>query len=1416
MAITENTVLKVDLDARDGLRESESLDRVLAKLEKTGNRLDKVFSKLQAQSSKTSNSFEKIRNSSNKTEDALKKINKTTVFGKLNSQSKAANDHLKAVASNAKKTEDALKKVGKTSSIPKIGRDSRKAANDVNYLSKSTGGLGSKLLNLKNIIAGGIFAGLARTAVGAIDGLKNVNALLNIVSTSTADFKRTQLELFQVAQNSYASIKDTTRLYAGQAKQLATLGYEHAQQIKAVDLFGKALVTSGATTAEASAATLQWVQALGSGVLRGQEFNSIMENGRGVAIALADGLHTTIGNLRNMALEGKLSAKIVVDALLSQNDAIRDKFAKIPITIGKAWQQMRNSATVALSKVNDAIGDATGGIANFISKIAKSIDSVDFDKIITGAKIFSVILASRLLPAIVSTITRLSIVNLALAGYAVRTTIAAGATAMLSRGMALLGGPIGIIALVVGSFIAFKSSSDSATKATIRLRAQNKAIQSTIENVTALTHKATAASYANVDALRAQAKASRELELAQANSKIIKARVRLSAIDNNDFEFKGDAWTGSGQLQQFNEHKNKLIAEQTTKIETYKKSLAALEQGYKDFDKELAHTEIVQAKVNGGEAEAIAWKKRRAIEIAKEQKNIVKLLAKTKQQALTYGKTGVELAKLSPIYKQMTDKQQKSYLASIRQMEGLKKTKSGVNGVISEYDKLVGSMTKTINKQTLSHLEQIKLTKAYKTGNATQKTNLEILAKQQDALGASKIATTNTVKAQNSLIDSNKALTSGRASTLVDLEKERLGIGKNELALYKLNLEQLKYGKDKLKLSDADITYRVGLKANNIALKKQADLIASQKADRASAIKSRNDELSSLKLKHRELELGFKLNKNLTESESRELDIKQKAYKIREEGVQATKDAVKWLQSKILANKNSALALNGETIAIMRQTKEYKLLNTENKKLADSAYYRRIDLPGKSKIRELGIQTKFLKDQLKYGKKQAVLNKKRNDDLVKYRSKNAGIIAGINAQNKALEKQIAIRSKITDFAKQQYTLLIDSLKAGDSAQFGRGLANNLLDAGKKSGNAIIKGLSYGLEVVGALFSKTLSQAEIANATGRSNFADNGLKSLVDLTEKTQYPMLDLTRKMSQNLSSMDNKFTILAQSASLRSGVDISGLSFEGANNKSRTGASTFNVGLLSSGLVIATQNIEKALSGFDIKKYTTTKTSKSSWFGLRNRQWITKNIQDLDSATKEGFQSILSSGVDIIIDSSKTLGLDIRQQLLDYNISIGKNGMIDFKDLDQSEIKERLNQVFSEIFTDSIDATDASGLVNMFARIGESSLETLGRIAVEYEQASYSMYLAGALARKSLDVMGDGTNRLAGILTSQESVLTITKASGGIDKFNSNMKSFVDGFYDEAERVDIARTVFNDAFKAITSTSIIPDTKVEFRKSSQ
>ena len=214
-----------------------------------------------------------------------------------------------------------------------------------------------------------------KSVVSLADEYKNLDAKLHLVTSSQAEFLSVQGKLRDMADANRQSLSATIDLYSGIAPSLQKVGRSQQELLTIVDSVNKALVVGGSTAQGSAASILQLTQALGSGVLRGDEFNSIMENGRGIAMMLADALHTDVGKLRLLAEQGKLTANVVTQALLEQHDAIATKFEKMPVTVGQALQVVKNNLLTTIGNFDEYTG-ATAHLSDLLLGLAKHLELV--------------------------------------------------------------------------------------------------------------------------------------------------------------------------------------------------------------------------------------------------------------------------------------------------------------------------------------------------------------------------------------------------------------------------------------------------------------------------------------------------------------------------------------------------------------------------------------------------------------------------------------------------------------------------------------------------------------------------------------------------------------------------------------------------------------------------------------------------------------------------------------------------------------------------------------------------------------------------------------------------------------------------------------------------------------------------------
>lgn len=196
------------------------------------------------------------------------------------------------------------------------------------------------------------------------DRFQQVNARLRLVTGSTENFTRTQKALNSVANATRSSLEETTDLFSRLARSTADTTISQEKLLTATTAINQAIKVSGASSQEANAAIIQLGQGLASGALRGDELRSVLEQTPRLAQAIAAGLGVSIGQLRELGTEGKLTTEVVLNALNNQAPKIAEEFSKIPPTIGDAFTALNNSVLQSTEVLNNAgFGAILTGIA---------------------------------------------------------------------------------------------------------------------------------------------------------------------------------------------------------------------------------------------------------------------------------------------------------------------------------------------------------------------------------------------------------------------------------------------------------------------------------------------------------------------------------------------------------------------------------------------------------------------------------------------------------------------------------------------------------------------------------------------------------------------------------------------------------------------------------------------------------------------------------------------------------------------------------------------------------------------------------------------------------------------------------------------------------------------------------------------
>ncbi|EKM6406007.1 tape measure protein [Pseudomonas aeruginosa] len=223
-------------------------------------------------------------------------------------------------------------------------------------------------------IGGAIGLGLGvRELVEVADQYKNLQARLKLAVTSQEEFNRADAALFEIAQKNRAPLAETVTLYARLAPSVQALGRSQADVLAATDAIGQAVSLSGASSDAAAGALLQLGQAFASGQLRGEEFNSVIEQTPRLAQAIADGMGVPLGSLRALAQEGKITSKAVLDALLKERTRLAEEYASLPDTVSGALTRLTNAFQRAFGE-RDASSGLTAGLAQAIQFVARHLE----------------------------------------------------------------------------------------------------------------------------------------------------------------------------------------------------------------------------------------------------------------------------------------------------------------------------------------------------------------------------------------------------------------------------------------------------------------------------------------------------------------------------------------------------------------------------------------------------------------------------------------------------------------------------------------------------------------------------------------------------------------------------------------------------------------------------------------------------------------------------------------------------------------------------------------------------------------------------------------------------------------------------------------------------------------------------------
>lgn len=275
---------------------------------------------------------------------------------------------------------------------------------------------------LRGLVAGFSVISAARIA----DEWAGVEGRVGLVTEGVREQKEALDGLYASAQRSRQSYAGLASVFQGIARNKTELGLTTEQALALSETIGTAMTIGGGSASSQQAALMQLSQALGTGTLRGEELNSIMEQAPRLAQAIAKAFDVPVGQLKKLGEQGKLSSKILAEGLLKQSSTLREEFERMPMTFAGAWVVLSNAMGRQIDKLNKNTGAA---------KVFYRVTSLVVDNLETIIKYVALIGAAALFTKI---------------AYATRALAASGG--LLNRMLARFGGARAFGALV-GTFV---------------------------------------------------------------------------------------------------------------------------------------------------------------------------------------------------------------------------------------------------------------------------------------------------------------------------------------------------------------------------------------------------------------------------------------------------------------------------------------------------------------------------------------------------------------------------------------------------------------------------------------------------------------------------------------------------------------------------------------------------------------------------------------------------------------------------------------------------------------------------------------------------------------------------------------------------------------------------------------------------
>lgn len=250
--------------------------------------------------------------------------------------------------------------------VKELNAELGKTPLQLSSLTKGVGGLMSAL---------GVGVGLSEV-VQLSDEFNNLEARVRLATESGGDFTHAMASIKDIANTTGSPLSATADLFTKLTTATKELGYSQERVTDLTRTISQAMMVSGGSAESMNAALVQLSQGLASGTLRGDELNSVLEQAPRLARAIAEGIGVTVGQIRALGAEGKITAEAISDALQNQAGQIAYEFEQMPQTVSASMTVLKNSIMGVIGDLDNELSGSSG-LAGIIQNIARGIENID-------------------------------------------------------------------------------------------------------------------------------------------------------------------------------------------------------------------------------------------------------------------------------------------------------------------------------------------------------------------------------------------------------------------------------------------------------------------------------------------------------------------------------------------------------------------------------------------------------------------------------------------------------------------------------------------------------------------------------------------------------------------------------------------------------------------------------------------------------------------------------------------------------------------------------------------------------------------------------------------------------------------------------------------------------------------------------